>query len=50
MAHPALIKAFYRPEAAMLFAPFGYTHQPPLVPPFLLAHKSSTSAKYANLK
>ena len=24
------------PEAATLFAPFGYTHSPPPVPPFLL--------------
>jgi len=52
MAHPKLIKAFLQPsqEAAMLFAPFGYTHQPPPVPPFLLAQKSTTSAKYANLQ
>jgi len=38
-AHPVLTKAFYSysPEAATLFAPFGCTHPPSPVPPFLLA-------------
>ena len=29
------------PDAAMLFAPFGYTHPPPPVPPFLLTQNLS---------
>ena len=29
------------PDAAMLFAPFGCTHPPPPVPPFLLTQNLS---------
>ena len=29
------------PDTAMLFAPFGCTHPPPLAPPFLLAQSLS---------
>jgi len=28
-------------DAAMLFAPFGYTHPPPPIPPFLLKQNLS---------
>jgi len=59
MAHPVPTKAFLQPspEAAMLFAPFGYTHPPPHLPPFLLVQNLShkdiarsdfTSSKSAN--
>ena len=43
MAHPVPTKPFLQPstEAAMLFAPFGCTHPPPPVPPFLLAQNLS---------
>ena len=43
MAHPVPTKAYLQPspEAAKLFAPFGYTHLPPPVPPFLLAQNLS---------
>ena len=34
-----LLKA--RPDIAMLFSPFRYTHPPPPVPPFLLAQNLS---------
>ena len=34
-----LLKA--NPDAAMLFAPFGCTHLPPPVPPFLLMQNLS---------
>ena len=39
MAHPIPPMAFLQPspEVAMLFAPFGCTHPPPPVLPFLLA-------------
>ena len=30
------------PDAAMLFAPFGCTHPPPPVPPFLLTQNLSS--------
>jgi len=35
----SLLKA--NPDAAMLFAPFGCTYQPPPVPPFLLTQNLS---------
>ena len=37
MAHPVPTKAIVQPgpDTAMLFAPFGCTHPPPSVPPFL---------------
>ena len=43
MAHPVPSKAFLQtsPEAAMLFAPFGCTHPPPPVSPFLLVQNLS---------
>jgi len=36
---PMLIQMI--PEAAMLFAPFGCTHPPPPIPPFLLKQNLS---------
>ena len=38
MALPVPTRSLLRtsPDAAMLFAPFGCTHPPPPVPPFLL--------------
>jgi len=41
--YPVLTKGFLQlgPEVAMMFAPFGHTHPPPPVPPFLLAQKLS---------
>jgi len=61
MAHPVTTKAFLQPslETPMLFAPFGCTHPPPPVLPFLLAQKLSpkdivesdiTNTKSANFK
>ena len=43
MAYPAPTKGRSKlsPNAAMLFAPFGCTHPPPLAPPFLLAQSPS---------
>jgi len=43
MAYPVPTKAFLQssPEAAMLFAPFGCTHPPLPVTPFLLAQNLS---------
>ena len=43
MALPVPTKSLLKtsPDAAMLFAPFGCTHLPPLVPPFLLTHNLS---------
>jgi len=42
------------PDAAMLFAPFGYTHPPPPVPPFLLtqnlSHKDTAGSDIMKLK
>ena len=49
MAHPVPTKAFLQPspEAAMLFAPFGYTHPPHPVPPSptISAHAEPISKK-----
>ena len=36
-----LCTAARSPDTAMLFAPFGCTHPPPLVPPFLLTQSLS---------
>ena len=43
MAFPVPTKTFLprSPDTAMLFAPFGCTHPPPLVPPFLLSQNLS---------
>ena len=43
MALPVPTKSFLKtsPDAAMLFAPFGCTHPPPPVLPFLLAQNLS---------
>jgi len=43
MALPVPTKSLLRtsPDAVMLFAPFGYTHPPPPVPPFLLTQNLS---------
>ena len=43
MAHPVPTKGFLQPspEVAMLFLPFGCTHTPPPVAPFLLAQNVS---------
>ena len=43
MAHPMPTKGFLQlsPEAVMLFAPFGWTHPPPHVQPFLLVQNLS---------
>ena len=43
MAHRVLTKAFLQPSPviAMLFAPFGCTHPPPPVMPFLLVQNLS---------
>jgi len=43
MALPVPTKSLLRtsPDAAMLFAPFGCTHPPPPVPPFLLTQNLS---------
>ena len=43
MALPVPTKAFLQvsPDTPMLFAPFGCTHPPPPVPPFLLTHNLS---------
>ena len=43
MAIPVPTKSFLRtsPDATMLFAPFGCTHSPPPVPPFLLTQNLS---------
>ena len=43
MAHPMPTKGFLQlsPEAVMLFAPFGWTHPPPPVQPFLLVQNLS---------
>jgi len=43
MGHPVPTKTFLqpRPDAAMLFAPCGYTHPPPPVPRFLLKQNLS---------
>ena len=43
MALPVPTKLLLKtsPDAAMLFAPFGCTHPPPLVPPFLLTQNLS---------
>ena len=38
-ANQVLLKT--SPDVAMLFAPFGCTHQPPPVPPFLLTQNLS---------
>ena len=44
MAHPVPTKSFLKtsPDTAMLFAPFGYTHPPPPIPPFLLKQNLSS--------
>ena len=46
MALPVPTKSFLQPspDAAILFAPFGCTHPPPSVTPFLL--KQNVSPKY----
>ena len=43
MALPVPTKSFLqlRPDLAMLFAPFGYNHPPPSVPPFRLKQNLS---------
>ena len=43
VAHPEPTKAFPKqsPETAMLSAPFGCTHPPPPIPPFLLKQNLS---------
>ena len=43
MALPVPTKSLLRtsPDAAMLFAPFGWTHPPSPVPPFLLTQNLS---------
>jgi len=43
MAHSEPTKAFSKrsPETAMLSAPFGCTHPPPPIPPFLLKQNLS---------
>jgi len=43
MAFPVPTKSFLQtsPDAARLFAPFGYTHPPPPVLPFLLKQNLS---------
>ena len=43
MALPVPTKSLLKtsPDAAMLFAPFGCTHPPPPVPPFLLTQNLS---------
>jgi len=43
MALPVPTKSLLKtsPDAAMLFAPFGGTHPPPPVPPFLLTQNLS---------
>ena len=43
MALPVPTKSLLKisPDAAMLFSPFGYTHPPPPVPPFLLTQNLS---------
>jgi len=43
MALPVPTKSLLKtsPDAAMLFAPFGRTHPPPPVPPFLLTQNQS---------
>ena len=43
MAHPVPTKVFPKlnPETAMLFAPFGHTHPPPPVLPFLFTQNLS---------
>ena len=43
MALPVLPKSLLKmsPDTAMLFAPFGCTHPPPPVPPYLLTQNLS---------
>jgi len=43
MVHPVPTKVFLKlsPDMAVLFVPFGCTHTPPPVPPFLLMQNLS---------
>jgi len=49
-SQPTMALLELSPDMAMLFAPFGCTHPPPPVPPFLLSPKDIAGSDTMKLK